>query len=302
MDLPSEKSTDAMLWDASFAEHLHHATIDAPLSPSTATDTLAVVRRFGFAILNSSAAELVDDGIATRRRELLSFGNALGAPMFQSLRAELVEDVKDFSDVETGDDRGYRSGGEIKPHSDPPTLLVLHCLQPAKHGGDSSLVSVASIAARMTAIDETLHGELFRPFPDWIIAGQNGAAEAGPAREPRPVLTIRNGVVSCVLYRPFIERAADALDAPLTSNQVAALDLFESCSFDNSLTLRFVLRAGQTLVLHNRSVLHARTDYDDWPELHRRRHFLRLWIDAPASFPTHPSHALGDVFAPSTMI
>ena len=79
--------------------------------------------------------------------------------------------------------------------------------------------------------------------------------------------------------------------------QIAALDFFETCSFADDLTLRFVLRPGQTLVLHNRSVLHARTDYADWPELHRRRHLLRMWIDAPESFPVHPVHELGDLFA-----
>jgi hypothetical protein len=297
--MPSHQSPADKMWDASFAERLSDATISAPLSADVALDTLGLVRRCGFALVNSPAADLTDAAIAARRRELLAFGGALGTPMFQSLRHELVEDVKDFSDVETGDDRGYRSGGELKPHSDPPTLLVLHCVQPAKLGGGSSLVSVASIVERMSTFDALLLNELFRPLPDWNIAGQNGATHAGPSAMPRAVLTIRDGAVSCVLYRPFIERAAHRLGITLTPTQVAALDLFEACSADDDLTLRFVLRPGQTLVLHNRSVLHSRTDYTDWPELHRRRHFLRLWIDAPESFPTDPSHALGDLFAPA---
>jgi Taurine catabolism dioxygenase TauD, TfdA family len=55
--------------------------------------------------------------------------------------------------------------------------------------------------------------------------------------------------------------------------------------------------SGENLVLHNRTVLHARTDYVDWPEMHRRRHLLRVWIDAPNALPVHPSHELGDFFA-----
>ena len=50
--------------------------------------------------------------------------------------------------------------------------------------------------------------------------------------------------------------------------------------------------------MHNRSVLHARTDYADWPEFGRRRHLLRTWIDAPVTFPVHPAHQLGNFFAP----
>ena len=77
-----------------------------------------------------------------------------------------------------------------------------------------------------------------------------------------------------------------------------ALDLFEEFSRSDQLTLGFVLQPGQTLVLHNRSVLHARTDLLDWPELERRRHLLRMWIDAPATFPVHLDHELRDSLAP----
>ena len=278
------------------AERLSDATITAPLSAAIASQAIVLVKRFGFAIVESAPSALTEPAIDDRRRELHSFGNALGTPVFQSPRRDLVEDVKDFSDLESGDDRGYRSGGELKPHSDPPTLIVLHCVQAARSGGESSLVSVASIVHRMAATDPILVDELLRPFPDWRIAGQDSAAVAGPSPRQRPVLASHGGTLSCVLYRPFIELAADALAAPLSPEQIAALDLFEACSFDDDLTLRFVLRPGQTLVLHNRSVLHARTDYADWPELGRRRHLLRMWIDAPESFPVHPDHALGDLF------
>ncbi len=291
-----QTATTTRGWDASLAGRLGDATITAPLSAAANTEAIVTVKRFGFAILQSEPTALTESAINRRRRELHEFGSALGTPVFQSPRRELVEDVKDFSDVESGDDRGYRSGGELKAHSDPPTLIVLHCVQPARSGGESSLVSVASIVARMAAADPALIDELMRPFPDWRIAGQDGAPEAGPAPRQRPVLALHGGTLSCVLYRPFIELAADALATPLRPEQTAALDLFEACSLNDNLTLRFVLQPGQTLVLHNRSVLHARTDYTDWPELDRRRHLLRMWIDAPESFPVHPEHELGDLF------
>jgi hypothetical protein len=291
--------TAPQAWDAGLSERLGEATIVAPLKAEIAGGAIEIVKRFGFAIVESPATELTAAAIARRSDELLAFGAALGAPVVQSPRRELVEDVKDLSDIEDHDDRGYRSGGELSPHSDPPTLILLHCLQPARSGGESSLVSVASIVERMRQSNPALVDELFTPLPDWRVAGQGGITAEGPAPKHRPVLTQHDGVLSCVLYRPFIERAAETIGAPLSGAQVAALDLFEECSRSDQLTLRFVLQPGQTLVLHNRSVLHARTDFVDWPELDRRRHLLRMWIDAPATFPVHPDHGLGDFFAPT---
>jgi Taurine catabolism dioxygenase TauD, TfdA family len=272
-------------------------TINAPLSNEAATQVIDVVRANGFAVIQSAATPLTSEAIALRAYELEQFGRALGTPVIQSPRRELVEDVKDYSDRESTDDRGYRSGGEMSPHSDPPTLIVLHCLQPAKHGGESSLVRVTDIVDRMKQADQSLVEALFQPLPDWRVAGQYGFADAAPG-EPRPVLAIRDNVLSCVLYRPYIDRAAAALGTPLSAKQVKALDLFEACSMDDDLSIRFTLEPGHTVVIHNRSVLHARTDYVDWPEFDRRRHLLRMWIDAPEAFPVHPDHEFGDFFAP----
>jgi hypothetical protein len=272
--------------------------IERSLSADVAPLVIDQVRIEGYAVVRSAPCDLTAEAIRHRSEDLFEFGTALGTPLVQSPRRELVEDVKDYSDIDpTTDGRGYRSGGELSPHSDPPTLIVLHCVQKAKQGGESSLVKVSAIVDRMRTVDTELVDALFEPFPDWLVEGQYGIAEARVG-EPRAILTKRNNVMSCVLYRPFVERAAEAMGVPLTEKQRAALDLFEKCSMADDLTIRFTLQPGETLVLHNRTVLHARTDYVDWPELDRRRHLLRMWIDAPQAFPVDPDHALGDFFAP----
>jgi hypothetical protein len=43
--------------------------------------------------------------------------------------------------------------------------------------------------------------------------------------------------------------------------------------------------------------MHARGAYEDWPDAARRRHLLRLWIDAPGIRPSASEHELGDFFA-----
>lgn len=283
-------------WDSRL--DLDDVTLVAPLTAATAQRVIPILREFGVALVApAEPAALAAPADAARAADLLAFGRALGTPTTQSPRAELVEDVKDFTDVDDHDDRGYRSAGGLRPHSDPPTLLVLHCLRAARHGGESSLVNVASIVDRMAADDPALLDELFAPLPDWRVAGQHGVATAGPG-DPRPVLTRHRDRISCVLYRPHIERAAATGGPRLTAAQTAALDRFEHHSTDEELTVRFVLRPGATLVLHNRAVLHARTDYVDWPQPARRRHLLRMWIDAPHRFPVDAAHELGDFFAP----
>ena len=251
----------------------------------------------------------------------------------------------------------------------------------------------ASILESMEAAAPGLAAELFAPLPNWRVEGQDGLADAGVLPAPQPVLARRGGsqegALSCYLYRPFLERACKAVGYKLTPAQTAALDLFQEKSLSPNLTLRFHLKPGQTIILHNRcvtfcvglrrvhasvftatvpqvshlkpflvdktttkpnrvfffvwckkenntkrltsnvhqpqpctppappttmhptvhhpqtpthcsarSVLHARTDYEDYRDIWRRRHLLRMWIDAPNAFPVHPEHELGDLFLP----
>ena len=138
---------------------------------------------------------------------------------------------------------------------------------------------------------------LYRDFPVWLVAGHGGIKEARAAERGRPVFAKSQDVVSCAIYRPFIELAADALGQPLSGEQTAALELFEQCARAPDLAVKFHLQPGQTLFLHNRVVLHARTDYIDWPEKHQRRHLLRAWIDSPGLLPIPRIHQFGDLFA-----
>ena len=298
MSAPQHQSTGAVAWDASLTASIDDRRIDA----SGPIDGLAgpverALRAYGFALLHSLAAH----GPALVEARLEQLGRQLGRIVPQSPRGELVEDVRDVSDLAAEkDDRGYRSGGELSPHSDPPTLIVLHCVVAARSGGESHLVNVASIGNRLAADDPASLAVLHGPFPAWRVEGEAGRS-AGPYEHPVPVLAERDGVTSCVLYRPFTEKAALALGRPLTAEQVRALDAFDRHSHDPALSLRFRLAPGDTLVLHNRAVLHARTDYEDWPELERRRHLKRLWIDAPDLLPVAPAHELGDIFATRTV-
>ena len=114
------------------------------------------------------------------------------------------------------------------PHSDPPTLIILHCVQAAKSGGESQIVNVASIHQGMEATKPGLAKELFVPLPNWRVEGQNGVPyeNANPIDQPVLAYSKSNGgnggngngeegqkedkgVLSCYLYRPFLDKACE---------------------------------------------------------------------------------------------
>jgi hypothetical protein len=48
---------------------------------------------------------------------------------------------------------------------------------------------------------------------------------------------------------------------------------------------------GDIQFLHNHTILHARSGYEDWPETERKRHLLRLWLSPPGARPLPPVFA-----------
>ena len=51
------------------------------------------------------------------------------------------------------------------------------------------------------------------------------------------------------------------------------------------------LEPGDMQFVHNHSLLHDRTGFEDWPEAERRRHLLRLWLSVPGDRPLPESFA-----------
>jgi len=257
-------------------------------------DALAAVRNRladgpGFAVLRGLLPPAAD----AVRAALSQFGARLGEVLPQNAQRDLVGDVRDFSDEEAFDDRGYRSPGELEPHTDPPTLIVLHCLRPARDGGANALVSAPALHRAIEAARPDLLPALFRAYRYWVPAEtERGAGHVGD--RAIPVFARHGDKLSCMYYRPYIAAAEKAGGETLSADERAALDLLDALAMTPERQLRLTLAAGETLVLHNRAVLHARDAYEDWPERARRRHLLRLWIEAPDIRPAPPVHVVGN--------
>ncbi len=237
----------------------------------------------GFSIVEG----LPVDGSAAE--EFRRFGAALGRPLAQNARRERLVEIADFTDEDAFDERGYRSPGELTPHTDPSPLIALLCLRPARAGGENRLVSAVSVHHAIHAARPDLLAELEAGFAFYIPDDRReGAGEIRPAM---PLLAEGPGGLSCVYYRPFIEQAAEVSGVPMRPAQRDALDLFDTYAMDPAFQYRFALAPGETLIVNNFRVLHARDAYEDWPEKARRRRLLRLWLDADWLPDPPPAHA-----------
>src|SRR5690606_9614860 len=95
-----------------------------------------------------------------------------------------------------------------------------------------------------------------------------------------------------IYARRYIESAQRFPDARrLTPEDREALDMFDSLANDPELRLDMEVRPGDMQFLHNHTLLHDRTAYEDWDEPEKKRHLLRLWLAAPNARPLPPVYA-----------
>ena len=63
------------------------------------------------------------------------------------------------------------------------------------------------------------------------------------------------------------------------------MDLFDALADDPELNMSMKLLSGDVQLVHNHTLLHDRTAFEDWPEPERKRHLLRLWLAPPEARP-----------------
>jgi hypothetical protein len=220
----------------------------------------------------------------------LGLGLHWGSLRPQNRYGHLLGHVKDLG-LTSGDPnvRIYQTRERQNYHTDSCDVVGLLCLQPARAGGLSSLVSSVTMFNEMRQRRPDLAGVLFQR----IETDRRGEVPAG--QKPFfciPVFNWYAGLLSTVYQRTYIESARRFPEvAPLTAEQIEALDLFDGLANDPALHFRMELQAGDIQLVHNHTLLHDRTAFEDWPEPERRRHLLRLWLAPPNARPLPPIFA-----------
>jgi len=223
----------------------------------------------------------------TRRRAAMAFfvvGVNLGNLRMQNAEGHLLGHVRDLG--RSSDDpntRIYQTRERQTFHTDSCDVVGLMCLQTAKSGGLSSLVSSTTIFNEMRRRRPDLLNVLLQP----IETDRRGEVPEGSKPYFNiPVFNYHDGFVSAIYQRQYIESARRFPGVkPLTPLQIEALDLFDQLANDPQLNLMMELQPGDIQLVHNHTILHDRTAFEDYPEPDRKRHLLRLWLAPPGARP-----------------
>lgn len=209
----------------------------------------------------------------------------LGIPLSQNAEGHLLGRVRNMGlDINKTNVRAYQTSAELIFHNDQSDVIFLMCLKQAKAGGLSRLVSVTAIQNEIQRRCPDLFEELYKPY--YIDRrGERGREDEGDLPYYAiPVLSYHKNLVTARYIRGYIESAQRFPEVPrLTKNQIEALDLFDAIANEDGMALSFQMKPGDCQLVNNYCVLHARTNFEDHPELERRRHLLRMWLATPNS-------------------
>jgi alpha-ketoglutarate-dependent taurine dioxygenase len=234
-----------------------------------------LMRGFPIERFSQAQAEIIFWGI----------GQHLGTALSQNADGHLMGHVRNLGlDINKTNVRAYQTTAELIFHNDQSDVILLLCLKAAKSGGLSRIVSVTAIQNEIQRRRPDLLEELYKPF--YIDRrGERGRDDEGDAPYyAMPVLSYHGGLVSARYIRGYIESAQRFPDVPrLTEKQIEALNIFDRIANEDGMALSFQMDPGDLQILNNYCVLHARTNFEDHPELERRRHLLRLWLATPNS-------------------
>jgi len=207
-------------------------------------------------------------------------GAHIGSARSQNASGHILGHVRDMgADAKDPNTRIYLTAERQTFHTDSADVVALLCLNQAKEGGDSLLVSTVTIYNEMRKARPDLVRLLFDP----IATDRRGEVPEG--QQPYfeiPVFNWHAGRLTGMYQRQYIDSAQRFADAMrLTLAHIEALDLFDALANDERLNFSMRLEPGDMQFVYNHALLHDRTGFSDWPEPRRRRHLLRLWLSVP---------------------
>jgi len=216
-------------------------------------------------------------------------GTYFGSARSQNAKGHLLGHVYDLGTGLSEKDpnlRSYATAERQRFHIDRCDIVALLCLRRAKSGGLSAIVSSMSVHNVMAARRPDLLARLFQPF----AVDRRGEVPEG--KEPfyeAPVFNEYAGYLSVLYSRLHINSAQRFPEARrLGPEDIEALEMFGDLANDPELRLDMAFEPGDIQFLHNHTILHARSAYEDWPEIGRKRHLLRLWLAPPGARPLPP--------------
>ena len=260
-------------------EAIEHTDFALPtLAPKLRALRDEVIHGRGFVLLRG--LDIEGWSIERTARIYWGIGSWFGRAVSQNAMGHLLGHVRDIDyDLRNPNVRTYQTAERQFYHSDSCDIVALLCLRPAKRGGLSSIVSSVTLYNEMARRRPDLAAVLSEPVP-FDRRGEVPGNEAPFFLNA--VFNHHAGLVSSYISRRYVESSQRHPDAPrLTPLHVEALDLLDALAEDPDLHLDMEFRPGDLQLLHNHTIFHDRTAFEDWPEPERKRHLLRLWLCPP---------------------
>ena len=207
-------------------------------------------------------------------------GSLLGRPVAQKWDGTMIYDVKDTGKTLEYGVRRSVTNLELQFHTDapwlalPPERVGLLCLHPAREGGVSQVVSLATVHNELRRLRPDILPRLYRPFP-WDRQAEHAPGDHKVAWQP---IFRSDGRDLVARYNEALIVNAEALtDTPLDAEGREALAAMRAIADAPDLRVEFTIERGQIQYLENLAVAHSRTAFKDAEEPHLKRHLIRLW-------------------------
>ena len=243
----------------------------------------------GFAVLRGIPVNAHEQEDAVK----ISWGlcSYLGRGIPQSREGDYVNHIIDLTDIKATTNKNLahvvsrdelrvsHHGGRRLWHTDTADIVALLCLRKARSGGQSWLASAKATHNVILSEHPECLPALYEGYYYHRLADDQAAGTSSLSREKVPVFSARGANnLSCYYIPEPIQRAIDREKVEYSEVATRARDLIEEIPHRPEMKLTMDLEPGDLQIIDNRSLLHARADYEDWPELERRRHLLRLWL------------------------
>lgn len=182
--------------------------------------------------------------------------------------------------------RGYQTNARLPYHTDSADIVGLLCVNKAKRGGLSSLVSSV-----------TLYNELLKRRPDLVrvLMGpiyRDRRDEVPPGQGPWYVIPVFNpyrGRLYSTYVRSAVRKAQRFEEIPrISALQEEAMDTLDAMADDAAYHLDMDFEPGDIQLVCNHYIMHSRTSFEDHADRAVRRHLLRLHLACADGPPLPP--------------
>lgn len=226
----------------------------------------------GFLLVRGLPEDWRDDKI---RAAFWGIGLYLGSPISQNSYGDMLGEVFDEGVKMGGKVRGYRTNQHLMFHTDRCDIIGLLCQRQAKAGGLSSIVSSTRIYNEIARTHPSYLGPLFQGY---ICISAEEGGEFSTYR--MPVFSEKDDIVSARILRNTVETARRLGHAQYNELETAALACLDELANRDDMRIDMMLKRGDMQFINNYTTLHARTEFEDFPDPKLKRHMVRLWLVA----------------------